>query len=263
MSTHFPPLGETDRSPNSGQSESRPKRVARLLSERISQHKLQPGAKLPSENALAAHFGVSRAVVREAVAMLKAEGLVETFQGSGAFVRAPQPDVQDGIDRMTRASVETLLDLIDVRKVVESEMASRAATHRTEAQLAAIDYALERLRTAQAEGKPGVIEDRAFHTAVADACGSIYWRKLSESLAKPIEIAIGVTRLNEALRSDFAIAVAEEHVAIRDAIAAGDPDGARAAASNHMHQSAQRVLSADQEFWMKGGARVADLPAAN
>jgi GntR family transcriptional regulator, transcriptional repressor for pyruvate dehydrogenase complex len=257
------PTEKPDWSAGHAFAEGRPQRIARMLSERITHHELQPGAKLPSENALAAHFGVSRAAVREAIAMLKAEGLVETLQGSGAYVRAPDAaSHDDALDGLTRASVGSLLDLIEVRRVMEGEIAAKAAATRTPAQLAAIDEALARLRRAQLDGRPGVVEDRAFHASIAEASNNAYWRKLTDALAKSVEIAISVTRLNESLRRDFAIAVDDEHSAVRDAIAAGDPERARAAAALHMQKSAERVLSADQEFWIKDGSRIIDLPSA-
>ena len=234
--------------------------VARTLSERITQHELQPGAKLPSENALATHFGVSRAVIREAIAMLKAEGLVETLQGSGAFVRAPEKVREASLDKLTHASVRSLLDLIEVRRVIEMEIAAAAAASCNRAQLEAIDAALDKLLRAEAEGRPGVEEDRAFHATIADATGNAYWRRLTSSLAEPIGIAIGVTRHNESLRRDFAANVAREHTELRDAIASGDPERARNAAKRHLEQAADRVLSADRDFWQKGGARVVNLP---
>lgn len=256
MRSTFSLSSRLDSGSNLVQPELRSERVARLLCEQIAHHNLQPGARLPSENALATHFGVSRPVVREAIAMLKADGMLETVQGSGAYVRLPEPD---RLDTVTRASVGSLLDLIAVRRVVEGEIAARAAVERTAAQLAAIDKALNRIRRVQAAAQSGVAEDRAFHQAIADACGNAYWRRVVDSLAKPIEIAIGVTRTNEATRHDFSRAVEDEHAALRDAIAQRDSEGARAAAQRHMERSAERVLSADQEFWAAGGARVSAL----
>lgn len=232
--------------------------IARLMVEHIESHDLVPGAKLPSENALAQRFNVSRSVIREAIAMLRAEGRVETVQGSGAFVRLPDAGGQE-LDALTRSSVQSLIDLMCVRRVVESEIAAIAAVERTRDTMAAIDRALDRLRRAQATGAPGVIEDRAFHASIADACGNDYWRKVVQTLARPIEVAIGVTRSNEALSGDLVRAVDEEHGAIRDAIAAGDPELARAAAVRHMECSSQRILSADRAFWSAGGGGISRL----
>lgn len=246
----------TDRS---ARVERRSERVARMLSERITHHELTPGSKLPSESALAGHFGVSRAVVREAIAMLKAEGLVETLQGSGAYVRSARPASARPLDQLTRASVRSLLDLITVRGAIEGEMAAVAALNRTAAQLERIDEALDRLGRAEMEGRSGVDEDREFHALVAEATGNLYWSQLTETLAGSITIAMAVTRENEALRRDFAQQVALEHRELRDAIAQGNPERARAAAAQHMSAAAERIRSADREFWNKGGARVLEL----
>lgn len=236
--------------------------IARLIIEHIESHDLVPGAKLPSENALAQRFSVSRSVIREAIAMLRAEGRVETVQGSGAFVRLPDAGGPE-LDTLTQSSVKSLIDLIGVRRVVESEIAAIAAVERTREAMAAIDRALDRLRRVQQAGALGVIEDRAFHASIADACGNDYWRKVVQALARPIEVAIGVTRSNEALSGDLVRAVDEEHGAIRDAIAAGDPDQARAAAVRHMECSAQRILSADRAFWRTGGGGISRLSQAD
>lgn len=250
-------LSDGDLSKPSG---GRAERIARQLSGRIIQQRLKPGTKLPAETALARHFGVSRTVIREAMAMLKAEGLVETMQGSGAYVLPPEAGGAEQPDNAFRASLGSLIDLLEVRRTIEGEIAARAAMMHGADALARIDAAFERLQLAERESRPGVGEDRAFHASIADAAGSAYWQMLTASLAKPIEIAISVTRTNEAMREGFAAAVAAEHAAIREAVAARNPDLARQAAARHMEQAAFRVMSADQEFWRTGGASLVNLP---
>ena len=66
--------------------------LATDLRRRIVDGVIQPGAKLPSENALISEFGVSRTVVRSALTRLQAEGLVETERGRGSFALTPPPD---------------------------------------------------------------------------------------------------------------------------------------------------------------------------
>lgn len=237
--------------------ESRPERIAGVLRQRISTHELAAGARLPSENSLAAHFGVSRAVIREAIARLKVEGLVETIQGSGAFVRAPGGADMSGV---TKASLDLLIDLIEVRRTTEPEIAARAAARHTASQLAAIDRALTQMRDAEQAGRDGVAEDYAFHAAIAAASGNVYWQKLIESLAKPMMVGLSVTRGNEASRRDYAQQADQEHVQLRDAIASRDPEAARAAARAHMEMAAERTLNADREYWRKGGASIHKLP---
>jgi DNA-binding FadR family transcriptional regulator len=229
-------------------------RVASILIRKINDEKLTAGTRLPTENALAQHFGVSRTVIREAIMTLKAEGLVETKQGLGAFVRAPaNEDPAFHIDPLTHESKSNLLGLIEVRRGIEAEIAALAAVRRSKAQVAEIRKALSRIEKSVAAGGDGVEEDVRFHTAIARATGNPHWVTLVEMFAPQLKVAVSVTRANEARRDDYAQSVREEHERIVAAIAAGDPAEARAAAIEHMGQAAERVSTADHEFWVRGG----------
>lgn len=229
-------------------------RVAEQLLNKIRADHLAAGARLPSEQAMARHFGVSRTVIREAIARLKVDGLLETRKGSGAFVRDPGPlQVVDGGDRSTEESIQSLLNLIEVRRAMEAEVAALAALRRTPAHLAELDYALRRIDEAVAAGADGVEEDARFHWTIAAATGNPHWVRLMETFAQTIRSAVRVTRANEARHTDFSRQVRAEHQKIVEAITAGDPDLARAAAAEHMAHAAQRVRAADLEFWRGDG----------
>jgi len=232
-------------------------RVAELLLNKIRSDGLEAGTKLPSESAMARHFGVSRTVIREAIAALKADGLLETRKGSGTYVRDVAQIRAQNADLVTEASIQSLLNLIEVRRGMEAESAALAAQRRTPAQLAEIEHSLRRIEEAVAGGTDGVEEDTRFHQAIAAATGNPYWVRLMEMFAQPIRSAVRVTRANEARRDDFVRQVQAEHQRIVDAIATGDPDLARAAAATHMEQAAQRVRSADREFWRGEGGEYA------
>lgn len=234
-------------------------RVAARLLQKIRADGLAPGTRLPSEQAMAQHFGVSRTVVREAISLLKAEGLLSTRKGSGAFVC--QAPAEPGDDAQTAQSVQSLLNLIEVRRGLESETAALAAVRRTPAQLATIEHALRRIEDAVAAGGSGVEEDVAFHLSIAEATGNPYWVKFVAMFAQPIRSAVNVTRANEARRSDFSSQVRQEHEKIVHAIAASDPAQARAAAAEHMAQAAARVRQADREFWKGDGGELVRNPA--
>ena len=113
----------------------RPLRPARNLSgevvERIAAEirsgRLEPGARLPTEQELMAAMGVSRTVVREAVSALRAEGLVTTRQGSGAFVAADASRVPFRIDPEGLSSIGDVLDVMELRLAIEVEAAALAA----------------------------------------------------------------------------------------------------------------------------------------
>ena len=236
-------------------------RTAGRLLQKIRSDGLAPGTRLPSEQAMAQHFGVSRTIVREAIALLKADGLITTRKGSGAYVgKGNPPDGAKG-DKVTEQSVQSLLNLIEVRRGLESETAALAALRRTPGQLADLEHALHGIEQAVAAGVDGVEEDVRFHLCIAAATGNPYWVKFVEMFAQPIRSAVKVTRANEARRQDFSAQVREEHEKIVVAIAAGDPERARAAAAEHMAHAAERVRQADRDFWRGDGGSLARVLA--
>jgi DNA-binding FadR family transcriptional regulator len=234
-----------------------PSRVAEMLVSKIRQEDLAPGTRLPSEQAMAQLFGVSRTVIREAIALLKVDGLLETRKGSGAFVRKPDLTQAPRGDRLTEESIQSLLNVIEVRRGIEAETAALAAVRRSPGQLAEIEYALRRIEEAVAAGEDGVEEDAKFHQCIAAATANPYWVRFVEMFAPNIRSAVKVTRANEARRKDFARQVRDEHEKIVAAIAAGDAALARAAAAEHMEHAAQRVRLADRDFWRSEGAELA------
>jgi GntR family transcriptional repressor for pyruvate dehydrogenase complex len=232
-------------------------RVAGKLRQKIHRDNLAPGTRLPSEQAMALHFGVSRSVVREAIALLKDEGMLSTRKGSGAFIcqrEGPQVAMED---ELTEQSIQSLLNLIEVRRGLEAEIAALAALRRTPGQLAEIEHALRRIEDAVAAGDSGVEEDVRFHLSIAEATGNPYWVKFVGMFAQPTRSAIKVTRANEARRMDFSSQVRQEHEKIVGAIAAGDPELARIAATEHMVHAAERVRQADRDFWRGDGGELA------
>src|SRR6476469_10247926 len=100
--------------------------VARIAGE-IRSGRLAPGARLPTEQQLMQAMGVSRTVVREAVAALRAEGLVTTRQGSGAFVSADASRVPFRIDPEGLSSIGDVLEVMELRLAIEVEAAALAA----------------------------------------------------------------------------------------------------------------------------------------
>src|SRR5436305_3000715 len=121
--------------------------IAERIAAEIAQAKLAPGAKLPTEQEMVAAMGVSRTVVREAVAALRAQGLVVTRQGSGAFVA---PDMQSRPFRLAfdgPPSIAEVLDVMELRAGVEVEAAALAAGLATAAARRRIGKALAAIDT--------------------------------------------------------------------------------------------------------------------
>ena len=239
---------------------SRTDQLIETLRDRIGRGDLPVGARLPSEQAMAAQFQVSRTVVREAVAQLKSDGLIETSQGRAAMVRAATVTPGRGLP-MPR-SIEGLLGFLEVRQSIEAEMAGFAAKRRTAQQCREIEIALLAIDAATGRGGNGVQEDLDFHLAIGHATSNLYWGQFVRLFADPMRSAIRVTRANEARRADFTAAVAEEHRCIYQAIRKAQPERARAAVRLHLRNAATRILQADRGFWQQEGGDLAQEWAA-
>ena len=216
--------------------------LAVLVASQIDTGSLRPGDRLPTEQQLAAAHGVSRTVVREAMHQLKSRQLVVSRQGSGVFV-APKPINQPlAFDPKVLDSVQDVVHVVEVRRVLEGEMAALAAERATRAQVAAMRRALKAIDGAAAAGQDGVAEDLAFHRTIGEATGNPQFRLLIGFLEQYLLEGIRISRGNEARRLDFMEAVRLEHLDIVDAIAAANPARARQAACDHLLRGERRLV---------------------
>jgi GntR family transcriptional repressor for pyruvate dehydrogenase complex len=216
-------------------------RLAALLARQVQQGELKPGDRLPTEPQLAAAHGVSRTVVREAVHQLKSRGMLLSRQGLGVFVAAPPAHQPLDFDPSILGSLDAVMQIVEVRRALEGEMAALAARRATRAQVLALRRALKAIDDAVAAGRDGVDEDLAFHHCVAEATGNPQFTRLLGFLEQYLREAMRVTRGNEARHVRFRDAVRSEHHALVDAIAAGDVARARRVAAAHMEHAAQRL----------------------
>jgi GntR family transcriptional repressor for pyruvate dehydrogenase complex len=207
------------------------------------------GSQLPSEQAMAEGFRVSRTVVREAISRLKSEGLIETRQGLGAFVRTDRRDVPYRIDLNSENLASSLLHIIELRQGLDAEIAFLAAERRKRDQMAWIRKAFADVERASKAGHDAVAEDLKFHLSIAKATGNPLFPELLRFLGHFLYAAVRVTRANEDRRREFSEQVHSEHAAIADAIQKQDPEAAAMAAKTHMLNAAVRIQSADPEFW--------------
>lgn len=233
-----------------------PDRVAGVIASEIRAGRPAAGEKLPTEAALAQRFAVSRTVIREAVSRLRSLGLVDSRQGSGLYVK------QAGFsplhfDASSVVSLQAVLQMVEVRRALETEVAGLAAQRRTSAGAQRIRAAFQALDEAVRAGGDGVDEDVTFHRAIAEAAGNPFLIGTLEYLGQFLQGATRVTRANEARRSDFERQVRDEHTGILRAIEAGDTAAARRAATKHMNHAASRIGQADPAFWQQAGVKLA------
>lgn len=216
-------------------------RIVAALVELIRGEGFQPGSRLPSEMNMASRFGVSRTVIREAISRLKSEGLVESRQGSGVFVRQGNMDAPFRIDPNIVDSIQSVLQVVELRLALEGEIAGFAAKRCSATQVKAIIQALKQIEIDEQEGKDGVDADIAFHRSIAEATGNPQFLAIIEFLFNFLESATATMRNYEATKEELSREVKDEHAAIVDAISRRDPEAARTAARKHMEGAARRL----------------------
>ncbi|MBT1156034.1 FadR family transcriptional regulator [Aminobacter anthyllidis] len=181
------------------------------------------GERIPNEASLTDLLSVSRGTVREAVRALVSQGLLDTRQGSGTYVRSAV-DPSAALDRVKRAG---LRDQWETRAALDAEAARLAAQRHTPADLVKMRRLLEaRGNVADGGHEAFIRRDIAFHKAVIEASGNRAMIELYDFFTGAIAETIKATLSGELPEPD-----APAHAAIIDAVASGDPD--RAAAAVH------------------------------
>jgi DNA-binding FadR family transcriptional regulator len=225
-----------------GSSRSLVEEIGRRIADDIAAGRMMPGTRLPTEQEMMDAMGVSRTVIREAVATLRAEGLVATRQGIGSFVAAQPAQALFRIEPGQSASVADALHIMELRTAVETEAAGLAAERATKAQRRAICKALDAIDAAIDRGEPAITEDFAFHAVITDATGNPQFRRFLDFLGRFIipRSSIRIRALN--MRS-YLLSFQQEHRAIVEAIEARSVEQAQTAMRNHLVNSRQRYRS--------------------
>jgi GntR family transcriptional repressor for pyruvate dehydrogenase complex len=204
------------------------------------------GDRLPSENQLGLEYEVSRAVVREALSRLYADGVTITRRGAGTYVQR-----QPGREFLRLAPIGGIADLMrcfEFRIGLEGEAASLAAQRRTEEQLAAIDEAFEQLNRVNDTGLVGVEEDIRFHATIAAASRNQLYIQTLDALAVHVFNGMKITRSLSLTRSKKRQSlVQDEHRRIVEAIRESDEERAREFMRTHISNARTRVLDESTE----------------
>jgi len=163
--------------------------VIKQLHQQISLGIYKIGDKIPPESDLVTLLGVSRTTVREAIRALSSTGLLDVRQGDGTYVLAHSTDVEPFEQRLRRAS---LLEIYEVRQLLEVRIAKRAAILRTEEDLNVMRESLRKRIDSQKKGniREYVESDIAFHNAIASASGNSILSDLYLAFSKVISDAL-------------------------------------------------------------------------
>jgi GntR family transcriptional repressor for pyruvate dehydrogenase complex len=208
--------------------------VVERIRQQILAGDLTSGDQLPNERSLGERYGVSRTVIREAMKTLIQNGLVEVRRGQGTFVVDGTANALKQSLRLMMgfASEKSLGEMVEVRELLEPEIAARAATRRTEADLEVLRAAVNDMDAALDDAKTFIEADNRFHVALAVATQNHFVPRLLDSVVDLLQelrghifqVGGGPTRGQR------------HHRTLLAAVEAGDPQAARTAMLAHLAQ---------------------------
>lgn len=220
------------------------------LSERVVAHlrtqllagEIPPGHKLPTENQLTETFGVSRTVIREAIAALAADGLVESRQGAGVFAREQTSFAFGSLTIDIGNRISQAVNVLEVRMGIEIESAGLAAHRRNTSQEARIQEAFFEFDRLLQQGEPTGKADFAFHREIAAATNNPFYVEILDALG---DRTIPCDRSSpwysvEVLSHEYLSGLQREHLKILKAISGGHVEAARDAMRAHLSAAQRR-----------------------
>ncbi|WP_323012812.1 FadR/GntR family transcriptional regulator [Devosia sp.] len=211
--------------------------VSSQLREMIVADALKPGDKLPSEARIAETYGVSRTVVREAIAALRADGLVEPRRGAGVFILEPAASPARPFQGIDHARISSIVELIELRAAVESEAAALAAIRRSPAQEEEIFERHHEVQRCIEAGLSTTTADFALHKAIAGATNN---SRFSEFMQLIGPNAIPRANLPTPPAPEYLTQIHQEHDRIVTAISNRESEIARQAMHDHLIGSQRR-----------------------
>lgn len=208
---------------------------------RITDETYELHSRLPNEECLGREFGVSRPVVRAALARLRTDGIIQSRRGSGSYViRRPDREV---VSFVPLGSIPDIQRCYEFRIDLEGAAAGWAARRRDDDDLPKIERAFRELEKAYSDNQPGVEADLKFHLAVARASHNLFFVSTLESLRQQIafgvELSRSLTMLDTPQRQDRVLA---EHRTVIEAIRVRDPKSAEAAMRAHITSAKNRMF---------------------
>ncbi|CAD6509209.1 FadR/GntR family transcriptional regulator [Paraburkholderia sabiae] len=226
---------------SSGKRRSLTELVIQALNDKIDRGEYAPGAKLPTEPELCTEFGVSRTVIREAVASLKLGRRLIARHGVGVFVADAAQSAGAGfIDSNT---LNNSMHVLELRIGVETECAAYAAQRRSAAHLRALKEVYARMEIVAVDDDAECARaDFEFHLAVATCSENPHFTSILRTLGQEIIIDLRLkhAKANPKERKTYIRRIQREHGDILDAIEKQDESAARRAMRRHLNESLER-----------------------
>jgi GntR family transcriptional regulator, transcriptional repressor for pyruvate dehydrogenase complex len=219
--------------------------IVKQIEDSIQKGTLRSGDQLPAERELAIQFGVSRTAVREAVKALHEKGLVEAYPGRGTFITSETSNsMRLTFDRMIKSvRVDGTLHLVEVREILEPEIAAFAATRANDESISELRDAVAIMDNAKEDPDEYIEADLDFHLALAEAAANPLILSLIDSIVGVLrEQRLSIFKVEGGpARGQF------HHKRILDAIEHHDPAGARETMRAHLQQVREDSRHSDAE----------------
>lgn len=211
--------------------------VAEALHEGIRSGVLKPGDKLDSVQQLAENFQVGRSAIREALSALKAMGLIEMRQGEGTYVKQfEESSIKFPLSTAMLMNKDDVMNLLEVRKIIELGAAGSAALKRTSEDLKIMKEALEEMSSAEGNEELGEKADLKFHLALAAATQNTLLVKLLNDVSDIMQQTMKETRRIWLYSKQTTVGkLYEEHLAIYEAVLEQNEGKARIAMETHLN----------------------------
>ena len=200
---------------------------------------LDRGERLPPERELCARLNVSRTVVREALNLLEARGLISIEHGRGAVISGGNTDaLRDTLGLILRVRPKALWELLEIRKILEVEIAGLAAERVEEEDVRAMRVQLERMAASIDAPRGYVDADVEFHTLLAGAARNGVLLTMLEPIVDLLRVS---RRVSASRRPGSALRALGEHEEILRQVEVGDAEGARREMSAHLANTAKDI----------------------
>ncbi|WP_308420268.1 FadR/GntR family transcriptional regulator [Kroppenstedtia guangzhouensis] len=212
------------------------------IKEMIKEGKFKPGDKLPAEYRLSEMFGVSRTPVREALSILEASGMIKSTQGGGTVVQPVSITNLMEETTLEMVDVDEVLQLLEVRMILESQTAALAAKRRSEEDLKQMEKALGEIRRAiETQEAIGHEQDILFHQAIVDASHNPVLKQTMVGISNLYYKAVRFSLKKNVGFYEKRKQVLEEHITIKEAVARRDSEAAREAMLIHLRNARTKL----------------------
>lgn len=227
------------------QSEKLATSVIRQIELLILRGILRPGERLPSERELSEKMGVSRPSLREAIAKLHDDGLLESRAGAGVFVAEVLGSAfAPALVSLFANHDEAVNDYVSFRRDLEGLAAHRAARYGTDTDLAVVDTVFKKMEAAHSKRNPAdeARLDAEFHMAIIEASHNVVMLHMMRSMFDLLRGGVFYNRSVMFKQRITRASLLDQHRAINDALQARDPEGAQAAIQRHLDYVSESLV---------------------